>query len=416
MKYACLGVTILFALLVVAACGSQAPTVVPTGAQTSAPTSSAPEPTASLPTPAPTPALEPTTPLPTLAPTAEPTAIMGAEEMATPQPASTLTPQSAPIPTLRSRDLPRPLGVVELTTDGDCKRTFGDRCLQIAVTCPRINDAAAKLRVTGTGSSGTVVLTTGRRGTGWYRAGGQSTEGRDITNVMMDALLAEGYRLIEVAWEEPGIWEGPGGSISLACRSATIFNWIYRNFHGEGFFAAQGNSGGSSQVAFSLAYYGLHEVLDLANLSGGPPPCPISIGGKLNFREQGKCLVGERLWDDSREPILLGNPLLQYPNTTVRFFLGETEPSLSIIESANAYHNAIEAKKSMQIVPNTAHQVHRTEEGTGALIASIKQAAGASPECPTPVPPPTPTPTPDPTATPKPPATTAVSHLGGISG
>jgi hypothetical protein len=212
---------------------------------------------------------------------------------------------------------------------------------------------------------------------GMYRAGGESIEGRDNINAIMDTLLDNGYKLVEVAWNEPGVWEGPGGSISLACRSATIFDWVHKNIHQGGLFAAQGNSGGSAQIAFSLAYYGLDEVLDLANLGGGPPPCPISTEGILNTKDQSQCLVGAERWDESTEPMLFDNPRLHYPNTIVRFFLGENEHSAEAIETANAYYDAITSAKSMQIVPNTAHGVHRTEEGAAALLASIREAARA---------------------------------------
>ena len=231
-----------------------------------------------------------------------------------------------------------------------------------------------RVRVTGMGDKGTVVLTTGGRGTSLYRAGGESVEGRDYINAMMDILLADGYLLVEVAWDRPGVWEGPGGSRTLACRSATMIDRVYRDIHRGGPFMAQGNSGGNAQIAFALAYYGLDEVLDLANLSGGPPPCPISTGGELNFREQRKCLVAEERWDPSKEPMLSGNPRLHYPKTTVRFFLGEQEPSPPVIKTAHLYHDRITSDKSIQIVPNTAHGVHRTPEGTEALLDSIMES------------------------------------------
>lgn len=270
--------------------------------------------------------------------------------------------------------------MVDRTADGECPGTFGDRCFEVTVTCPGINDAAARIRATGTGSKGTVVFTTGGRGVAWYWAGGELTPAKARINGMMDSLLGEGFRLVEVAWKQPGVWEAPGGTISLACRSATVLDWIYISIHQGGLFAAQGNSGGSSQIAFSLAYYGLDRVLDLANLSGGPPPCPISIEGEINFREQKECVVGEPLWNESREPMLLGNPLLNYPNTTVRFFIGENEKSDYITQSANNYHSAIESEKSIQVLPNTAHQVHHTVEGVRALYASIREALTTSPK------------------------------------
>ena len=275
-----------------------------------------------------------------------------------------------PSPTLAAPETSRPIGTIHQVADEECTEAFGDRCIRTVVTCPGITDATVRLRVTGTGAKGTILLTVGGRGTGWYRVG-ESVGGSENINGMMDTLLAVGYKLVEVRWVEPGIWEGPGGAISLACRSATVFDWVYENIHQGGFLAAQGNSGGSAQIAFSLAYYGLDEVLDLANLGGGPPPCPISTDGEINKEDQLQCLVEAELWNESREPMLFGNPRLHYPNTIVRFFLGEQEGSADIIQTANAYHEAITSEKSMQIVPNTGHGVHRTKEGAAALITSI---------------------------------------------
>ncbi len=229
--------------------------------------------------------------------------------------------------------------------------------------------------MTGAGTKGTILLTTGGRGTRWYREGEESNS----INAMMDTLMDDGYKLVEIAWVEPGVWEEPGGTISLACRSATAFDWVHENVHQGGLLVAQGNSGGSAQIAFSLAYYGLDESLDLANLSGGPPPCPTSIEGSINFQQQQQCLVGAEGWDESKEPMLSGDPRLHYPNTIVRFFLGENEPTAYIIETAKAYHAAITSEKSLQIVPNTGHGVPRTEEGTTALITSINPAYQPTP-------------------------------------
>lgn len=177
--------------------------------------------------------------------------------------------------------------------------------------------------------------------------------------MMVDTFVNDGFVAVGIKWEQPGIWERNSGSITLACRYATVARWIYDNLHEGGeetLFAAQGGSGGAAQIAFGLAHYGLGEVIDLANLGGGPPVCPLCGG---------------------REPLLSGNPRVNYPTTTVRFFLGENEPTQYIIDNANEYFNAITTKKTMQIVPNTAHGIQFTLEGTAALIAAVREAVTA---------------------------------------
>ena len=358
-------------------------TATPTPTQTPPPTN-APTPTpvptqaipplrTQIPVPTPAPTYTPTTapytptstPIPSATPTSSPTAIP------TPLgPAPTLTP--APTVTPKPANPPRPMGTLHQVTDEECSGSFGDQCKRAVVTCPGIADAAFNLRVTGAGNKGTILLISA--GPRWYAT---RLEEEDIeANIMMDTLLDDGYKLVELAWLWPYPWEGARGSISLACRSATAFNWVHENFHQGGLFVAQGRSAGSADIAFSLAYYGMDEIFDLAHLAGGPPPCPTVIEGIYLREEAYKCLVGAESWDESKEPMLSGNPRLHYPNTIVRFFLGEDETASYIIETAHGYHDALTSETSLQIVPNTGHSVHRTREGTEALIASIREATG----------------------------------------
>lgn len=66
---------------------------------------------------------------------------------------------------------------------------------------------------------------------------------------MMDAMLADGFGLVEVRWMPAGVWEGPGGTTTLACRAATVVRWIHQNLHRDGLYVVQGNSGRSMQIA-----------------------------------------------------------------------------------------------------------------------------------------------------------------------
>ena len=237
----------------------------------------------------------------------------------------------------------------------------GARCREVVVTCPYIDEASAQLRQSGPAgdNKGTIVLTAGGPGTlPYYETAG------DIPGTMVDILVNDGFLAVDIKWEEPGIWGSSRRIVTLACRYATVARWIYDNLHEGGeatLFVAQGTSGGSSQIAFGLAHYRLDEIIDLAHLSGGPPRCPICTG----------------LPRVDRETMLSGDPRVNYPSTTVRFFLGENEPEQSIIDAANQFYNLITATKTIQIVPNTAHNVYLTEEGTAALIASVREAVAA---------------------------------------
>ncbi len=188
---------------------------------------------------------------------------------------------------------------------------------------------------------------------------------------MIDTMVKDGLVAVEVAWVDPGIWGGPQAR-TLACRYATVAKWVYANLHQGGkqtLFAAQGTSGGAAQIAFALAHYGLDNVIDLANLGGGPPVCPLCTADPARRTEP--------LLRMSRP--FLGNPLfrepqLNYPATTVRFFLGDREPSPDIVSDANDYYGSIGSKKTMQIVPGTAHDIEETQAGVDAFIASVRDA------------------------------------------
>ena len=298
--------------------------------------------------------------------------LTAAASPSTPAPAEAATAPNVPIPE------PLALGSVQVN-EGDCPEGSGNAsCIRAMVSCPRLAESPALLRVSGDGSAGTILLTTGGSGGGLYRIGGENGEGAAGIGNMMDTFLDEGYMLVEVQWKPPRIWDtsNDAGSITLACRAATIFQWVHENLHLGGLFAAQGNSGGSAQIAFSLAYYGIDDFLDVANLGGGPPPCPIvyAVGGKPNYDEQTQCVGGPGEWDELKEPMLSGNPRLHYPNTVVNFFLGENEPSEEVKLTARAYYEAITSQKTRLQVPNTGHGVHRTEEGQKALMEAIWKA------------------------------------------
>ena len=146
---------------------------------------------------------------------------------------------------------------------------------------------------------------------------------------------------------------------------------MYENIHTGGrsrLFAAQGTSGGAAQIAFGLANYGVSDFLDLANLGGGPPNCPL-------------CLCGE---PTPVEPLLsagvtcpasIRDPLLNYPATVVRFFLGDQDPNHDgTVDTARGYYSAITSSKSFTTVPNTEHVVESTQAGVDAYVASVRAA------------------------------------------
>ncbi len=107
---------------------------------------------------------------------------------------------------IQSTPTPLPLGTLVVTADTAIPaETFGDRLIEVTVISPGIADASARLRVTGEGTAGTILLISGGRGTAMYRPDGEAEWEQNISG-MVDTLLDDGYKLVEVAWDDYGVW------------------------------------------------------------------------------------------------------------------------------------------------------------------------------------------------------------------
>lgn len=280
---------------------------------------------------------------------------------------------------------PLPTGVVEVVdgrcTDEDCLDTCGpEGCMRVEVRCPELPDVSARIRVSGRGRSGTLVLLTGWLGTKLF---GNALE--EAVEVFLDRVDDMGLRTVEVGWDGDGVWGLPSngsvraGSKTLACRAGTLLKWIAGEQHERGAFLAQGHSGGASQIAFSLAYYGLERVLDGANLTAGPVPCPIAWGGVIVPHRNWECLGGPGEWNEKFEPLRSGDPDLSYPDTQLHFLIGEGEPDPTIAFSLEEHAEAVSAEvKTTSVIPNTGHEVFATPEGAEAQLGAIEAALAGS--------------------------------------
>ena len=185
-------------------------------------------------------------------------------------------PLLAPLPIYGStRDLGQ---VIELEPPSSCRGT----CHTLEVTCPGVREAArAVLRVREARRSagvdrGTVYLATGGGGQGFWA----DTYGRPAAKAIKK-LRRKGFRTIEVSWEDLWLDAAPDlreGAHRLACRPATVAQWIHDRLHSGNSFCASGNSGGAAQVTYMLSHYGLGEILDAVVASGGPPLSRMDLG------------------------------------------------------------------------------------------------------------------------------------------
>jgi hypothetical protein len=275
----------------------------------------------------------------------------------------------------------RRLGSVRFR-DATCPSGDAATCKDGLVQCPYVSDAAARLRITGPGTAGTVVITTGELGTGFFSRMDPNGPGNALVNGALRNYAAAGLRVVEVAWEKPGVWGISGseistiGSITVGCRFATLLDGIHDDLHTNGIFAAQGNSGGGAQIATALLYYGAERYLDVAVISGGPPPCSLAPNGDLNRTAQDPCVGGDQAPDQASEPLLSRMPDVDYSDTIVHLLIGDTEPSAALRATAEAYAKAL--GQGIVIVPNTEHQVPLSRDGIAAITTRIIDAASAT--------------------------------------
>jgi len=209
-----------------------------------------------------------------------------------------------------------------------------------------------------------------------------------VRKKMIDKLLKAEFQLVEIQWQDGGIWDIVHGSRTLACRYAVLASYIYKNFYtktSDNIFVAQGNSAGSSQIAYVLCYYGYDEDVDLVNLGGGLPPCPRNTRGVplvQNHLEQLWAILAIKRqagkdWARWAEPLLFDNPNLYYPKTYVRIYLGDAEYSPECIDMANLYFRAIRSKKkNLRTIKNTSHQIQENKNGVKAIHNSIEEIGG----------------------------------------
>lgn len=180
--------------------------------------------------------------------------------------------------------------------------SFADQdCYDLAVTCTQtLFPINVTLRVgdppTGVSTIGTIVFFSGFTGTYYWdgTAGVDPTTGRYIYRedgfqitrqlspqaVIYEGLITtfreNGFRTVQVKWATNWLLSKVNvqeGLANLACRPATIVQWIYDTLHATGSsqaFCAEGHSNGASQLAFSLTHYGLGKYIDLAVFESGP--------------------------------------------------------------------------------------------------------------------------------------------------
>jgi hypothetical protein len=151
----------------------------------------------------------------------------------------------------------------------------GATCTQVTVSgCPGIEtesiDAVVAVVMPTVAVTGTVTHFSGSGGRGFQNGG-------------VVEYARAGFRNAQVAWLADWEQTASAGILAGGCRPATILKWIFDEptlhagsrslaFCGEGF------SGGSGQLGYALAHYGMADYLDYVNELSGPPFARIDLG------------------------------------------------------------------------------------------------------------------------------------------
>jgi hypothetical protein len=158
----------------------------------------------------------------------------------------------------------------------------GATCQSMTVSCPDVGNISAYVK-TNTPSSpkGTAIYGTGGDGGGLYDT--QFTYGKTAVENVYDA----GFRTVQMSFgspftkSQPSGWvEGPGGVLAVACRYATVIQWIYNSVQNNTDIplCATANSGGAGGLAYALSQYGSNSVISMAEVTGGPPTARLDWG------------------------------------------------------------------------------------------------------------------------------------------
>ena len=149
----------------------------------------------------------------------------------------------------------------------------GSRCRTLTVDgCPGIEAETIQATIAVLGdpgsSQGTVVHFSGSGGQGWEVAG---------------AAAYAGFLQVFVSWGSTWEQTASAGIKTAAARPASVLRWIWgeptlhASSRAKG-FCGQGHSGGSGQLAYALATYGMGDYLDYVNELAGPPFARIDLG------------------------------------------------------------------------------------------------------------------------------------------
>jgi hypothetical protein len=169
-------------------------------------------------------------------------------------------------------------------------------CFQVNTSCPGVADYSVYLKVNTppVNSVGTVIFGTGTGGSTLYDNDPTFTNGNFNGGLqVVEGAVNNGYTTVQISFGAPfnstntenGWLQGPGGVRRLACRYATVADWISKNEQvispsasASVPMCATGNSGGSGAIAYAVTVYGLATEFAMIEPTSGPVMTRIDEG------------------------------------------------------------------------------------------------------------------------------------------
>jgi hypothetical protein len=177
------------------------------------------------------------------------------------------------------------IGTVSIPVQVGCSSDFlsNSTCYNVVVSCPSAEPLGATYGSAPQNGSlnGTIIMFSGLGGTTLSTDTGQEA-------MFASYYQGRGYQIVQFKWDSD--WEDTNNGLTghvpyawniqaAACRPATFLQYVFANVatdQSKG-FCAQGASGGSGAIAYSMAWYGAgsgqtgYTPLDKVELAVGPP-------------------------------------------------------------------------------------------------------------------------------------------------
>jgi hypothetical protein len=282
-------------------------------------------------------------------------------------------------------------------------------CYAVAISCPNVNDFTGYVKVTyPTGTPvGSVVFSSGGNGTIFYESN------YVYGTTVLDTVSQGGFTVVQITWDHPftdaapyGWQTGPGGTRAVACRYATLAQWIYTNIHNANTaapFCATGNSSGAEVIGQAMTHYGLGSIFSMVEPTSGPSysqqvwacdnsepdavnPCGnltmygVGLGGTEQFIDPSypmpicsETYMSHRTTFDSiflHDSVVSTDAAFSYPNTFVNFRFGDLDMG-SGPNQGTTWESAITSSKASSCIAGAAHSIPNSLVGAQTIGSDV---------------------------------------------